>query len=146
VAVRTVANWRDDPGIIPQQRNQEILDTALDRASDRAKAKFAALVGEADRAILAVGHVENFEISLSATASPEFADSEYLQSIRRHILEIVELDNRFGGADLVRLSTRFFRALRDQLGAAPPLSWPGRSPAACSWPSSASGEVTKASG
>jgi hypothetical protein len=117
LAVRTVANWRDDPTIIPQQRNQEILDTALDRASDRAKAKFAALVGEADRGKLTVGHVESSEISLSASASPEFADSDYLQSIRRSILEIVELDNRFGGADLVRLSTRFFRALRDQLGA-----------------------------
>ena len=46
----------------------------------------------------------------------EFGDSEYLQSIRDHIREIVALDNRFGGADLVRLSTRFFRTLHNQLG------------------------------
>jgi DNA-binding transcriptional regulator YiaG len=39
VGVRTVAYWRKQPGIIPQQRNQEILDTALDRAPDRAKAQ-----------------------------------------------------------------------------------------------------------
>ena len=32
------------------------------------------------------------------------------------IREIVALDNRFGGADLVRMSTRFFHAIHDQLG------------------------------
>ena len=50
-------------------------------------------------------------------AEPEFGDAEYLQSIRSHIREIVALDNRFGGADLVKLSTRFFRTLHQQLGA-----------------------------
>jgi transcriptional regulator with XRE-family HTH domain len=53
----------------------------------------------------------------SLTANPEFGDSQYLQSVRSHIQEIVALDNRFGGADLVRLSTRFFRTLDEQLGA-----------------------------
>lgn len=47
----------------------------------------------------------------------EFGDAEYLQSVQDHIREIVALDNMFGGADLVRLSTRFFRALHNQLGA-----------------------------
>ena len=47
----------------------------------------------------------------------EFGDVEYLQSVRDHIREIVALDNVFGGADLVRLSTRFFRTLHNQLGA-----------------------------
>ena len=46
----------------------------------------------------------------------EFADSDYLQSVQDHIREIVALDNRFGGADLVRLSARFFRTLHNQLG------------------------------
>jgi hypothetical protein len=41
---------------------------------------------------------------------------ELLESITSHIHEIVALDNRFGGADLLRLSTRFFWNLRDQLG------------------------------
>jgi DNA-binding transcriptional regulator YiaG len=36
VAVRTVAYWRKSPEIIPQQANQEILDTALERAPERA--------------------------------------------------------------------------------------------------------------
>jgi hypothetical protein len=53
----------------------------------------------------------------SLTANPEFGDAQYLQSVRSHIREIVALDNRFGGADLVRLSARFFRTLDEQLGA-----------------------------
>jgi hypothetical protein len=36
--------------------------------------------------------------------------------VRGHIGEIVALDNRFGGADLVRLSARFFRTIHQQLG------------------------------
>jgi hypothetical protein len=48
---------------------------------------------------------------------PEFGDAVYLQSTQDHIREIVALDNRFGGADLVRLSIRFFRTLNNQLGA-----------------------------
>lgn len=42
-------------------------------------------------------------------------DDEYLESVRTHIGELVALDNRFGGADLVRLSTRFYRGLRGHL-------------------------------
>jgi hypothetical protein len=47
VAIRTIANWRKCPDMIPQPDKQAILDTALDRASDRVKAQFAELVGEA---------------------------------------------------------------------------------------------------
>jgi hypothetical protein len=122
VAVRTVAYWRHRPEITPKPAIQETLDAALDRAPDRAKAQFAQLVGEAERGRRA-GQMEPLELPggglLGATldaANPEFGDSEYLQSIRSHIREIVALDNRFGGADLVRLSTRFFRALHDQIG------------------------------
>ena len=32
VAVRTVAYWRNRPGMIPQQQMQEVLDAALDQA------------------------------------------------------------------------------------------------------------------
>jgi hypothetical protein len=117
VAVRTVAYWRKRPEIIPQQVNQEILDTALERAPDRAKAQFALLIGEAGRSNPTPDHVEPFEVSFTPLTKPEFGDSDYLQSIRNHIREIVALDNRFGAAELVRLSTRFFRTLHDQLGA-----------------------------
>jgi hypothetical protein len=47
VSVRTVANWRKWPDMIPQLDKQAILDTALDRAPDRVKAHFAVLVSEA---------------------------------------------------------------------------------------------------
>ena len=123
VSARTVANWRKCPEMTPRAAVQEALDKALDRASDRAKAQFAMLVGESVNGNRA-GHVEAFRLpgadllgaSLDAS-TPEFADSEYLLSVHSHIREIVALDNRFGGADLVRLSTRFFRSLHDQLGA-----------------------------
>jgi hypothetical protein len=47
VSVRTVANWRKNPEMIPMQGNQDLLDTALERAPDRAKAQFSLLVGDA---------------------------------------------------------------------------------------------------
>src|SRR5579859_4728866 len=43
VAVRTVANWRERPEIIPRPAIQETLDAALERVPDRAKAQFALL-------------------------------------------------------------------------------------------------------
>jgi transcriptional regulator with XRE-family HTH domain len=121
VAARTVAYWRKNPEITPTPKIQETLDAALDRATDRAKAQFAVLTGEAEHG-KRPDQVESFELpggallGVSPGVNPEFGDSEYLQSIRRHIREIVALDNRFGGADLVRLSTRFFRTLHEQLG------------------------------
>jgi len=60
--------------------------------------------------------VEAFEASLNAASNVDIEGSELLESINSHIHEIVALDNRFGGADLLRLSTRFFWNLRDQLG------------------------------
>ena len=48
VSVRTVANWRGNPGVIPRPSVQDILDAALERAPDRVKAQFALLIGEAE--------------------------------------------------------------------------------------------------
>jgi hypothetical protein len=122
VAVRTVAYWREKPEITPNPKIQEALDAALERATDRAKAQFSLLVGEAEH-VNRIDHLESFGVPggslLDASfdaANPEFGDSDYLQSVRSHIREIVALDNRFGGADLVRMSTRFFHAIHDQLG------------------------------
>jgi hypothetical protein len=117
VSVRTVANWREKAGMIPQQRQQGILDTALERAPDRAKAQFASLVTEAPGGMLAVGREQPFGASLSPVTPPEFGDHDYLVSIKTQIREIVDLDNRFGAADILKLSLRFFRTLHDQLGA-----------------------------
>jgi hypothetical protein len=116
VSVRTVANWRGNPEVIPRPAIQEILDVALERAPDRVKAQFAVLIGEAVSGSQESSHLESFETSLSATSESQIEGSELLESINNHIHEIVALDNRFGGADLLKLSTRFFRNLRDQLG------------------------------
>jgi hypothetical protein len=120
VSPRTVANWRGQPAAVPSPESQGILDTALERASDRVKAQFAQLIGQ--QGSNQVESVEPFEVPGSALLGPslsvghEFGDADYLLSVRSHIREIVALDNRFGGADLVRLSARFFRTLHDQLG------------------------------
>ncbi len=121
VAVRTVANWRKRPEMIPTPANQQLLDVGLARAPDQAKAHFAMLVNQSENG-KRTEHPEAFEIpgagllKASPDASSEFGDSEYLESVRSHIGEIIALDNRFGGADLVKLSTRFFRTLHDHLG------------------------------
>jgi hypothetical protein len=49
VAVRTVANWRERPEIIPRPAIQETLDAALERAPDRAKAQFTLLAEHGER-------------------------------------------------------------------------------------------------
>jgi hypothetical protein len=49
VAVRTVANWRKQPEIIPKPSIREALDTALERAPDRAKAQFTLLAERGKR-------------------------------------------------------------------------------------------------
>jgi len=116
VSVRTVANWRGNPDVIPRPAIQDLLDAALERAPDRVKAQFALLIGESEASNQEAGHLESFETSLSATSGADIEGSELLESIDSHIHEIVALDNRFGGADLLRLSTRFFWNLRDQLG------------------------------
>jgi hypothetical protein len=116
VHARTVANWRGNPGVTPRPAIQEILDAALERAPDRVKAQFALLIGETEGDNKEVGDLESFEEALDAKSNSEIEGSQLLASVQSHIHEIVALDNRFGGADLLRLSTRFFRNLRDQLG------------------------------
>lgn len=44
VAVRTVATWRARPGVVPRPSVQEILDTALSRASSQVKEQFHSLL------------------------------------------------------------------------------------------------------
>ena len=116
VHARTVANWRGNPEVIPRPAIQEILDAALERAPDRVKAQFALLIGETEGDNKEAGDLESFEEALNAKSNSEIEGSQLLESVQSHIHEIVALDNRFGGADLLRLSTRFFRNLRDQLG------------------------------
>jgi 8-oxo-dGTP pyrophosphatase MutT (NUDIX family) len=46
VAVRTVATWHQRPDLTPRSEMQQLLDTALDRAPEVAKARFSTLVDE----------------------------------------------------------------------------------------------------
>jgi hypothetical protein len=48
---------------------------------------------------------------------PEFGDDDYLVSVRTRIDTIVEADNLFGSAEVLKTSLRFFRTLHDHLGA-----------------------------
>ncbi|CAM4098818.1 Nudix hydrolase domain-containing protein [Kibdelosporangium persicum] len=48
VAPRTVATWHQKPDLIPRSDMQQLLDTALDRASEAAQARFARLLGDYD--------------------------------------------------------------------------------------------------
>jgi hypothetical protein len=64
--------------------------------------------------------MDTLELLGSLSASlwvPERIDSSYVETLRSHIGQIVALDNRFGGAELARLSERFFRTLRKHIGA-----------------------------
>jgi len=46
IGVRTVASWHQKPSLRPRSDMQQILDTALDRAPDPVKARFAVLAGD----------------------------------------------------------------------------------------------------
>ena len=81
VSVRTVANWRGNPDVIPRPAIQDILDAALERAPDRVKAQFALLIGEAETGNQDAGHVESFEASLNATSNADIEGSELLEVV-----------------------------------------------------------------
>jgi DNA-binding transcriptional regulator YiaG len=49
IAVRTVAYWRGRPDMVPRQGMQQILDVALERAPERARAQFRRLLAETGR-------------------------------------------------------------------------------------------------
>jgi len=50
ISVRTVAYWRKRPDMVPQQQTQEILDAALECASERVKELFTLIVAEKSNA------------------------------------------------------------------------------------------------
>jgi transcriptional regulator with XRE-family HTH domain len=117
VSVRTVANWRKKHATKPRTEIQGILDTALDRAPDRVKAQFAALLGRADEGVPAARGEQPSGASLVPAQRTEFGDDDYLVSIRTRIKTLVEADNLFGSADVLKTSLRVFRTLHDHLGA-----------------------------
>lgn len=111
VGVRTVAGWHQKPDLKPKSEMQQLLDTAYERASDGARARFAELIAEApatQTAALADDEVHvDAELRLSAdpniSAALEWLDS-YAQwlsgTARRKVAE--------------RLSTLDVRRVRDR--------------------------------
>src|ERR1700722_6117453 len=81
VSVRTVANWRGNPDVIPRPAIQEILDVTLERAPDRVKAQFAGLIVETEGESRESSHLDSFETSLNATSKSDIEGSELLESI-----------------------------------------------------------------
>lgn len=72
VAPRTVAYWRQRPSMIPKAEQQAILDTALERATDAVKARFALLVDRASEAqSLQPSIVRRQQTNLTACQPPE---------------------------------------------------------------------------
>jgi tetratricopeptide (TPR) repeat protein len=69
IGVRTVAYWRKRADVTPQPRMQEVLDTALERAPDRAKAQFALLVSEEYHA--SAGQPDNAKQFTAASDMPK---------------------------------------------------------------------------
>src|SRR4051794_29675254 len=51
VAVRTVANWHENPDVTPRNDVQKLLDNALAEASVAARAQFAVLTAEPKAAL-----------------------------------------------------------------------------------------------
>src|SRR3981189_127892 len=47
IGARTVASWHQKPSLRPKSEMQQVLDTALERASDSERARFADPVGDA---------------------------------------------------------------------------------------------------
>jgi hypothetical protein len=52
IGARTVAAWHQKPNLRPKSEMQQLLDTALERASPAAKKRFAVLVSDSARTAL----------------------------------------------------------------------------------------------
>lgn len=78
VAVRTVAAWHQKPDLVPRSEMQQLLDTALHRAPDNAKARFAQLVGMVDASTVA-SSAQALRIAIAVVVK----DSEVLVVCRR---------------------------------------------------------------
>src|SRR5580700_9762585 len=79
VAVRTVANWRERPEIIPRPAMQEVLDAALERVPDRAKHQFALLAECGTR----TGRADPAGIPDPQTSAPAASSRSAAQAVPR---------------------------------------------------------------
>lgn len=105
VAVRTVAYWRNRPGMVPQQKLQEVLDAALEQADDRAKAQFSLLAGETTGSpgdLPCTG--SPFSVSLEDMTGPEWTGDDarrlslsFDSALERSAVEDIERGSRTYG-------------------------------------------------
>ncbi|NKQ54420.1 hypothetical protein HFP15_16185 [Amycolatopsis sp. K13G38] len=70
----------------------------------------------------ALGLVENdpspspLIVSTAAPTVADYGDAAYLDKARGDLARLVALDNRFGAADIVRMSYKFFKSLQNLVG------------------------------
>ena len=79
VAVRTVAAWHAKPGVTPRAEMQDALDTALTRASDLVKARFARYVEPPDEPAVASESAQALRVAIAVVVN----ESEVLVVCRR---------------------------------------------------------------
>lgn len=96
----------------PSLALRRALDQALEHASDIQRDRFLAAITTEDQGIASLAHGTTPAVTFPVTS---YADTAYLEAVQRHIWQIVELDNRFGGTDLAGLAVRFFRSVHHQL-------------------------------
>ena len=89
VGVRTVANWRERPEIIPRPATQEVLDAALERVPDRAKAQFALLAEHGKR----TGGADSAGIPGSRTSVPAASSPLAAQAVPRQRIPLDDVDD-----------------------------------------------------
>jgi hypothetical protein len=85
VAVRTVAYWRERPGVIPRPAMQEILDTALAMASDATRSQFSLILAERGHISPRPATLAPAEVlpSLTAWITASNASDEVIENIDR---------------------------------------------------------------
>lgn len=114
VAVRTVAYWRKKPKMVPQLGMQSMLDTALDKAPERAKAQFANLVSEisSDAASDDPPPSRFSAMAVSLDASGPDPDE------RERIRGVLHVPSRLDGATVAHLTQGLYgqRHAEDSLG------------------------------
>lgn len=124
VSRRAVTTWHERPDSVVRPEMQQALDTLYEGAGTSARIRFARRLGQhtepeparsAEPAALSTVAVPEVD----QHAPVEFDDpGEYVEAVRANVARFVSLDNSFGGADIVKLSTRYFAGLHAHLGTA----------------------------
>jgi tetratricopeptide (TPR) repeat protein len=92
VAVRTVAYWRERPGVTPRPAMQEILDTALARAPEATRSQFSLILaerGHINPSHAALAPTQDLP-SLTAWITATNASDEAIESIDRATVSLAE--------------------------------------------------------